>query len=71
MLKRGIAWLLLALLLAGGCAAPAPVKEDTRQRVPSPTSALPEDGPVSLTMPGASSAGISLQFTEVRSSGDL
>ena len=71
MLKRGIAWLLLALLLAGGCAAPAPMQEDTRQRVPSPTSALPEDGPVSMTMPGASSEGISLQFTEVRSSGDL
>ena len=66
--KKGIAWLLLLLMLAGGCDTPAP-EEDARQRVPSPTSALLEDG--SGAVPAwSSSEGIQLQFTEVRSSGD-
>jgi len=66
-LKNGIAWLLLLLLLAGGCAAPSP--QGTHERVPSPTSALTEQLPDPQAK-GGSTEGIRLQFTEVRSSGD-
>ena len=70
MAKTGITWLLLALLLAEGCVMPVSEDPDVRKRVPSPTSALSEEfaGPIAG---GASSEGIQLQFTEIRSSGDL
>ena len=69
-MRKGIAWLLLLLMLAGGCDTPASPQTDTRQRVPSPTSALLEGGAGAVAH-GSSSAGVRLQFTEVRSSGDL
>ena len=67
--RNGIAWLLLLLMLAGGCDTPASPQTDTRQRVPSPTSALLEGG-AGAVAPGSSSEGVQLQITEVRSSGD-
>lgn len=69
MVKRGIAWLLLALLLVVGCVVPVAEDPDARKQVPSPTSALSEEYLRSIAdLP--SSEGILLQFTEVRSSGD-
>ena len=65
--KKGIAWLLLLLILAGGCVAPS--SQNTGERVPSPTSALsaaqPDHGEH-----GPAPEGVSILFTEVRSSGD-
>ena len=68
--KQGIAWLLLLLMLAGGCAMPVPGEQDARQRVPSPTSALSEEEAEIVTAPRFSSEGVRLQFTEIRSAGD-
>ena len=68
--KHSMAWLLLLLLLAACTPTPAPELKDTRERVPSPTSALSEEGLAPVSLFGASSEGIQLQFTEVRTSGD-
>ena len=68
-LKNGIAWLLLLLLLAGGCVTPS-TQPDTRERVPSPTSALTEEQADPQSKQVVSSEGIRLMFTEVRSSGE-
>lgn len=70
LVKRGMAWLLLALVLAGGCVTPAPADPDTRMRMPSPTSAITEDH-LWVSAAPALSEGVRLQFTEARSSGDL
>ena len=67
--KNGIVWLLLLAMLAG-CAEPVAPQTDTRERVPSPTSALSEDMPGFGTVLGTSSAGVALAFTEVRTAGD-
>jgi hypothetical protein len=66
-LKNGIAWLLLLLLLAGGCMAPS--DRGGRERVPSPTSALTAEQPDPAAK-GDDGKGVGLTFTEVRSSGD-
>ena len=65
-LKKSIAWLLLLLTVAGGCAVPetAPAQE----RVPSPTSALTEGS--ALLLPEADEEEALLYITEVRSSGN-
>ena len=68
-LKNTIAWLLLLLLLAGGCMAPAEEPE-TQTRVPSPTSALVREQADPAVLKAASSEGVQLQFTEIRSAGD-
>ncbi len=68
MAKKGIAWLLLLLMLAGGCSAPEQPK--TRERVPSPTSALSDGQTAPLGSHIVSSENIHLLFTEARSSGD-
>lgn len=72
-LKNGIAWLLLLLMLAGGCMTPLsqPVQPEVHERVPSPTSALSEVQQDPNTKRELSSEGVQLQFTEVRSAGDL
>ena len=69
-LKNGITWLLLLLLLAGGCMTP-PQEPETHERVPSPTSALSEEQVDPVELRSGSSEGIELLFTEVRSAGDL
>ena len=46
------------------------LEEIARQRVPSPSSALIEGSGGTWLEPWASSEGIRLQFTEVRTSGD-
>lgn len=68
-MKHILAWLLLLVMLAGGCDTPAP-QEIARQRVPSPSSALIDGSGGTWLEPWASSEGIRLQFTEVRTSGD-
>ena len=66
-LKNGIAWLLLLMMLAGGCMTPA--EQGTRERAPSPTSALSQEKVEPTAEPVVPSDGVVLQFTEVRSSG--
>lgn len=66
-LKNSIAWLLLLVLLAGGCMTPA--GQGAHERMPSPTSALSEEKEEPTAEPILSSEGVALQFTEVRSSG--
>ena len=72
-LKNGIAWLLLLLMLAGGCMTPLSqsVQPEVHEWVPSPTSALSEEQQDPNTRQELSSEGVQLQFTEVRSAGDL
>lgn len=70
-LKKGIAWLLLLLMLASGCMTPSVQPEShDRERVPSPTSALTEEQADPAVRPSLSSEGVQLLFTEVRSAGD-
>ena len=67
-IRKGIAWMLLLLVLASGCSTPA--EPEILERVPSPTSALSEDQGAIITSQAYSSESIHLQFTEVRSAGD-
>ena len=68
-LKNSIVWLLLLVLLAGGCMMPS--EQGLHDRVPSPTSALSEERSEPTAEPVASSEGVTLRFTEVRSAGSL
>ena len=66
--RKGIAWLLLLLVLASGCSKP--VEPEARERVPSPTSALSEDQGTYITNTMLPSESIHLQFTEIRTAGE-
>ena len=68
-LKNWIAWLLLLVMLAGGCMAPS--GQNTYERVPSPTSALSEEQPDPMEKANWSAEEVQLTFSEVRSSGDI
>ena len=67
-LRKGIAWLLLLLMAAGGCMAHSVA--GTRERVPSPTSALTEEQTDPMPRENGSAQDVQLLFTEVLSSGD-
>ncbi len=67
-LKKGIAWLLLLMLL-GGCMTP-PAEVQSHDRLPSPTSALTEEYLALASQHDLSSEGIRIEITEVRSAGE-
>ena len=68
-LKNGITWLLLLLILSGGCTTPM-VEPESHERVPSPTSALSMEHGTNDEPQNAFSEGMQLLFTEIRSAGN-
>ena len=68
-LKKGITWLLLLLILSGGCTTPM-VEPESHERVPSPTSALSMEHGTNDEPQNAFSEGMQLLFTEIRSAGN-